>query len=1136
MASCPSCGKELPSGEFPFCPFCTAPLTAQSPAVQEERKVVSVLFCDLVGFTASSDQADPEDVRARLRQYHERVKHELERFGGTVEKFVGDAAMAVFGAPVVREDDAERAVRAGLAVLAAIEEMNVREPGLNLMLRAAVNTGEVVVSLGARPERGEGFVAGDVVNTAARMQQAAPPGGLVVGETTFRLTRTAVQYEPLPEISAKGKEVPLRLWRVREFVGRGVTEATPFVGRADELGLLERTLARTLGERAVQLVTIVGEPGAGKSRLLAELRRSAEGGGVSAVWRRGRCLPYGEGITFWAFGEIVKEECGILESDSAEEARSKLQATAEAVVEADRRDWVRARVGPLVGIGGAGAGGDRRELFAAWRLFVEGLALRAPHVLVFEDMHWAGEPLLEFVEDLVDRVVDLPMLVLCTARPELFELRPGWGGGKRNSATIALPPLTAHETRQLVSAILARSVLPASTQAEVLERAGGNPLFAEEFARMFEDRLPGDSAEPTIELAVPDSVQALIAARLDTLPSDRKGLLQDAAVLGRVFWAEGVAAMGGRDTYEVADALHELARKELIRQLHNSSIAGQSECAFWHVLVRDVAYAQIPRVDRIRKHQAAAEWIEQISQDRVADHAEVLAHHYREALKLARAAGLAEQELAAGARHFLLEAASRAERLDLATSESLYLEALGLLGADDPQRTQVFARLGRLTHYQNRFAEAEEWFTRAIAEADAAGRAKLAVDAIAGLANLKAGAAEQRRVDELLAYWVDRLDTADPDPDLGPLYSELARRSMVAGRYEQSGHWADRAIEVHAAAGNQAALSRALQFRAMARRSAQGDYAGGLADLQEAVALGRELGLGFELATAYANLADYVWFAEGPAAALEHYDAAIAHCDQRGLLQMKTYVRGERLRILFDLGRWDELLSEADELIAMRDESGRGALTAEGFALPHKAGVLACRGDTAGASALTASYLDRLREIGDRQNLAPGLIIAAVVALASGDRVGALSLVNELDGVASVDQDWHHYCLPDAIRVCVLAEDLELANRLRRSCGQSSMLRHELAARSTDAILGEASGALADSVDLYADAAARWEKFGSVPEQAHALLGQGRSLHALGKSGAEEPLGRARELFETMGHESALAETEALLQQTAAAS
>src|SRR6266542_3398409 len=330
MAVCSSCGKELP-GEFPFCPFCAAPLFEQPPSpAQEERKVVSVLFCDLVGFTAASEQQDPEDVRARIRPYHARLREEIERYGGTVEKFVGDAVMAAFGAPVAHEDDAERAVRAGLRILDAIAELNEADPELDLQVRVGINTGEAVVALGARPEQGEGIVTGDVVNTAARIQSAGPVNGLAVSDQTCRTTRHVFEYERLAPVSVKGKAEPLPLWQataVRVRFGSDVIRqhSTPLVGRELEKPLLIGTFERAAQQRSVQLVTVVGEPGVGKSRLVAELFAYLDAKQALTRWRQGRCLPYGEGITFWALGEIVKGEAGILESDSAQVAAAKLE-------------------------------------------------------------------------------------------------------------------------------------------------------------------------------------------------------------------------------------------------------------------------------------------------------------------------------------------------------------------------------------------------------------------------------------------------------------------------------------------------------------------------------------------------------------------------------------------------------------------------------------------------------------------------------------------------------------------------------------------------------------------------------------------------------------------------------------------
>jgi class 3 adenylate cyclase len=435
---CTSCGADNREAAR-FCDACGSPLEAPAPAA-EERKLVSVLFVDLVGFTARSDRADPEDVRATLRPYHAAVKREIERYGGTVEKFIGDAVMAVFGAPAVHEDDPERAVRAALRALEAIEELNEQED-LELTVRAAVATGEAVVSLAARPGEGEGIATGDVVNIAARLQSEAPVGGVVVAEQTFRATRAAIEYEELEPVLVKGKAEPQPLWRALRARSRFGVDAeaappAPFVGREHELRLLQQTFERMLQESTIQLVTVIGEPGVGKTRLLAEFRGWLDDRPELVFWRQGRCIPYGEGITFWALGEIVKAHAGILESDGSEQAREKLRTGVDAVADESDREWLEARLAPLVGIAGETAA-ERDESFAAWQRFLEAIAAQRPLVLLFEDLHWGDSALLDFVEQLVDWSSDLPILVLCSSRPELYDLRAGWGGGKRNSNTVA---------------------------------------------------------------------------------------------------------------------------------------------------------------------------------------------------------------------------------------------------------------------------------------------------------------------------------------------------------------------------------------------------------------------------------------------------------------------------------------------------------------------------------------------------------------------------------------------------------------------------------------------------------------------------------------------------------------------------
>ncbi|MDQ5820989.1 MAG: AAA family ATPase, partial [Actinomycetota bacterium] len=493
MTTCPSCGSAN-RDKARFCDLCGAPLEA-GPAGREERKVVSVLFTDLVEFTSRAEQLDPEDVRATLSPYYTRLRSEIERHGGTVEKFIGDAVMAVFGAPVSHEDDPERAVRAALAIREAIAELNESEPTFELKIRSAVTTGEALIALGARPDEGEGMASGDVVNTAARLQTAAPINGILVGEATYRATRNAIEYRAVDPVAAKGKAQPIPVWEAlsaKSRFGVDVEErrGTALVGRVRELGLLADALAHCRDDLSPQLVTLVGVPGIGKSRLVAELFQVVDSDPDLIWWRQGRSLPYGEGLSYWALGEIVKAHAGILETDAQEAAAEKLSAMVSELAAGVDAGWIEGHLRPLVGLDATvEEGSDRRnEAFSAWRRLLEGLAERRPLVLVFEDLHWADDGLLDFVDHLADWASGVPLLVVCTARPELLDRRPGWGGGKRNAATVSISPLSNGETAQLLGALLDQLLLPAEIQSAVLARAEGNPLYAEEYVRMLQDR------------------------------------------------------------------------------------------------------------------------------------------------------------------------------------------------------------------------------------------------------------------------------------------------------------------------------------------------------------------------------------------------------------------------------------------------------------------------------------------------------------------------------------------------------------------------------------------------------------------------------------------------------------------------
>jgi class 3 adenylate cyclase/tetratricopeptide (TPR) repeat protein len=1125
VASCPACGEENPE-RAKFCLECGAALpVATAPAALEERKVVTVLFCDLVGFTAASEAADPEDVRARIRPYHARLRREIERFGGTVEKFIGDAVMAVFGAPVTHEDDAERAVRAGLRVLEAIEELNAADPELALQVRVGINTGEAVVALAARPEEGEGIVTGDVVNTAARLQAAAPVGGLAVSAPTFRATERVFEWERLEPVTVKGKAEPLALWRPlrpRARFGLEVirSSTTPLVGRELERSLLIGTFERAAQQGSSQLVTIVGEPGVGKSRLCAELLGYVEDRPGLVRWRQGRCLPYGDGISFWALGEIVKAECGILESDTPARAAAKLE---RAVAEDDPdRAWLLARLAPLVGAPAEAAG--QEESFAAWRRFCEGLAAERTTVLVFEDLHWADPALLAFLEHLADWAEGVPLLLLCTARPELYERHPTFGSIARNAQRVNLAPLSDAETAQLVSVLLERAVLSAEVQRALLDQAGGNPLYAEEFVRLLADR--GRSGNG---MEVPQSVQALIAARLDTLPTDRKSLLQDAAVLGKVFWAGALASMAGRDPAEVEHALHELARKELVRAARTSSMEGEHEYGFWHVLVRDVCYGQIPRAGRAARHQAAAAWIEQKAGERVEDLADLLAHHYESALELSRAAGINEQtdHLQAQAMRYLALAGERALALDIDQAERHLARALELAPAGDSRRASLLERWGQAAQQQGRLQDARRALEQALDLLRDRGD-PLGAGRVLTRLSLVTHRLGDPRSEEMIDEAVELLEAQPADPALVTTYAMLAGRRAFTGRFTEAVAAAERAVALASELGLPEPAF-AVHWRGMARCYL--GEAAGVDDVRRSLELALDQGQGRETGVIYGNLAGLVWLYHGPQASLDAMGEGIAFCERRGITEVAFQMRAFRPIVLAEIGQAEKALAEAGPLAERLQAVGDVAFFGP-RALQLR--LLAERGTPRQAPAAD-EIVTAARNTGLPGFIALAFAAAVRLLLAQGHADQARALLAELDQIPAVRADAdYQLALPELLRTTLTLGDTALAQRLLEGVEpRSPMAEHALA--SAQAQLAEAAHRHADAARLYHEAAERWLRFGNVPERAYALLGQGRCLAALGRPGAEAPLREARDLFTNLGYQPALAETQALLGESEAA-
>jgi class 3 adenylate cyclase/tetratricopeptide (TPR) repeat protein len=1102
----------------------------------EERKVVTVLFCDLVDFTASSDAADPEDVRARLRPYHSRVREEIERYGGTVEKFIGDAVMAVYGAPVVHEDDAERAVRSGLRILEAIAELNEGDSTPALQVRIGIATGEAVVTLGARPEQGEGMVAGDVVNTAARLQGVAPIGGIAVGEQTYRTTAAAFEYAALEPAAVKGKEKPVVMWRPmapRSRLGADVARrhATELVGRDLERRLVVDAFERAVRDRIPQLVTIVGEPGVGKSRIVSELLGHVDATPYLVRWRQGRCLPYGDGVTFWALGEIVKAEAGILETDAEEAAVAKLEAALPA---GQDRDWIRQRLLPLIGIE-ATSSADREELFTAWRRFLEALADATPSVFVFEDLHWADDAMLSFLEHLADWVEGVPMVIVATARPELFEGHPTWAANVRNAARIDLTPLSEAETAQLISTLLEQAVLPVEVQALMLERAGGNPLYAEEYVRLLRDRgllvRRGRivALAEGAEIPFPEGVQALIAARLDTLSPVRKAMLRDAAVIGKVFWAGAVAAMGKRDLRAVLEDLHELTRKELVRAIRNSSMEGEAEHAFWHVLVRDVAYGQIPRVARAERHRRAAAWIESIAGERVEDHAEILAYHYTTALELARAAGAAGfADLETGALRFLLMAGGRALALDVAKAEAYFASALAFVPAGHPERPIVLVRWADAARQVNRHLEANAALVEAIGLLRERGDALAAARAMTTLANVRWQIGDPTS-GQVASESVALLETLPPSPELVAAHAEVSRQEHLNGEYRESVASAQKAIAVAAQLGL-GEQAKPLEYLG-ASRLTLGDFAG-MEDMRRAATLALEAGESREAAIINNNTADATSQTEGPRVALERYREGIDFAERRGIAEIALWMAAEAATHLVRVGLLDDALAWIERPARAFEAAG----TTNGLVRCRcvEALVLTYRGQARAAVPGIDWAIDAASGATAIEGLIMALQIGGLVHRSIGDDRAAIALFSRLaDDRHALESQTYSYFMPDAVRTAVGAGAIGLADRLVRF--PSPMPEQQHASMAARAILAEARRNLAEAADLYAEAADRWEAFGVVTERAFALLGQGRCQVARGRpDDAGAPLRVARELFASMGAQPSLAEVDRLLERTTA--
>ena len=920
-----NCGAALDGAA----PAPAAPARGGPDIPPEERRQVTVLFADLSGYTAFAERMDPEAVKSLVDRALMRLGREVERYGGTVDKYIGDNVMAIFGAPVAHEDDAERAVRAGLGMQDAMVEVNDGLPaGAHFALRVGVNTGEVLAGA-----VGDAYtVTGDTVNVASRLQSAATPGSVTVGERTMRATDAAVRYEELEPLDLKGKAERVPAWEavglIAEHSVRRVAPASEsaLVGRQQELAALETLYERVVRDRTSHLVTVVGEAGVGKSRLLREFeRRLAEHPSTPTV-RTGRSLPYGTGIVFWALGEVLRAECGIVESDSSEEAWQKLRSYAGDLMGGPGKESDReaALIGRLLGVDvPAELVPDeddperlRESFLAALRGAIEAIATRRPFVIAFEDIHWADDGMLDAIEHLA-QWVRAPLMLVCLSRDELLDRRPSWGGGRRSATQLMLNPLSDEHSRALVRTLLpsGHEVVPA-----VAERSGGNPLFAEEMARRITE-------EGTIEAAeLPDTVQAVLAARLDSLEPFERRLVQQAAVVGRTFPEGALASVAGEEGRDLGRALRSLQEKDILVPVADGPLVDEREMGFKHVLIRDVAYGMLPKAVRSRKHFEVGAFLEDRAGDRTDEMVALLAEHYGRAAALGRESGLAPQELDAmrGRALRFLEEAGDAAALLYANREAAahYRHARSICPQDgraDGVRIgeklgDVSLRLGRVDEAIGVWSDCLEWH-----------RGQEDLERVADL-HRKVGAAlshqgERKAAIEHYQRGIDLLKDGPPRLELVRLYEEAAWLYLHTGDNMLAIYASEKALRLAERLGEVGAASRAhgIFGRVFGRI---GDTEKARQNLERAVDLARGSDHG-EAILALSALGRYLELSEAdPSAARAAYEEALQLAERVGIVPAQVELQAALAQLAAVRADWDAAISAAAKSVELAEREG----------------------------------------------------------------------------------------------------------------------------------------------------------------------------------------------------------------------
>jgi len=1135
---CPSCNSSN-SPAVKFCGECGASLAAYAPppgaaasgATAAERRLVSVLFADLVGYTALSEERDVEDVRELQTQYFDTARTVIERYGGTVEKFIGDAVMALWGAPIAREDDAERTVRAALDLVDAVAALAEASNVDGLSLRAGVQTGEAAVALAAQ---GQGMVTGDLVNTASRTQGAASPGSVLVGEATRRASEAAIAYSDAGLHELKGKTEPVRLWRPlhiraqRRGEGRATGLEAPFVGRAPELRLVKDLFHSSADESRARLVSVVGVAGIGKSRLSWEFEKYIDGLAADIWWHRGRCLSYGEGVAFWALAEMVKGRAKILEDEDAESATTKLRATLELhVPDGEERSWIEPRLLHLLGLADRSAP-DREDLFSAWRRFFERLAEQGPLVMVFEDIHWADEGLVAFVQYLLDWGRHHPIFVLTLARPEIADRHPVFPGSTRSATTLPLDPLGDNAMDELLIGLVPG--LPEDVRVRLREAADGIPLFAVETVRMLRDRglleQVGDDVVVTGDLhalEVPETLHALIASRLDGIPEAERRLLQDAAVLGKTFTRRGLAALSGLDGASVEEIVTSLVRKELVTIETDPFSPERGQLAFVQALVQRVTYETIARRDRRARHLAAAQFLAGdagIDPDEIA---EVIASHYLDA-HAADPEAADRDDVRARARQWFTRAAERAASLAASLEAQRAFERAAELSVEQHERGLALARAGDLAGMGGRIEEAIPLLEEAIDILVASG---LRADAAQAEVRLGEVLFMTTRIEEGVRRLEAALEAHESETDetaIATVSAQLGRLLFFEGRSDEAMVHVERALELSERLRLSEVVVEALINKSLILQRRPNES---LALMRQALVLAEETGFERGALRACMNLSYVLSLAGRNEEANEVVLRGLALARRRGDRVWEQSLLTNLINGYYVMGRWDEV----EQLFAEIPEEGRIATNAVQASSRMDLAMMALyRGDMDRVLELAGEYV---KWVGETHVQARGVGIMAQMLCAQAEGHHSAVLDDSITGL----RDPVHTEDPMAVEVLLelgaesavalgsadgLADLLEASSQVKADRTPSFDARTAFHRARLSALRGEDEPPFEQAVSAL-------RTIGAPFWVATALLEQAEWLAAHGRATEIDPLvAEARETFERLRVEPKLERLERL--------